>query len=70
MQPARTGADIDPDGGAINVRLPVELRNQFKILCVLRGQSMHARLIELMRADIDAYEQRAVEGPQEDTNDG
>ena len=71
MRAARTGADIDTEGGAINVRLPLALRHQFKIVCVMRGQSMHARVVELMRADIEAYQHKAaVEGPQEDTNDG
>lgn len=33
-------------------KVPVELRRRFRALCVLRGQSMTERVIELMRDDV------------------
>ena len=40
---------------AINIqRIPVVLRRRFAARCALHGVSMESRLLEMMRADIDA----------------
>ena len=44
----------DDEGGAINIRIPVELRHRFKTLCTLKGVTMQRRVVELMQEDVEA----------------
>ena len=44
----------DKEGGAINVRIPLDLRRRFALRCTLGGVTMQRRVVELMQEDVEA----------------